>query len=169
MKWTKLVKANEDLGVKEELQEILNKINNEQDLFMSEVVYLQEHKEDIKRLFPNEPQLWQAADIDEEEWNNHQASKQVKVKKEASYGGYSAFDGTEEQQLFDLMIEHGIITEDEFSLVTDGWGYNLETAETVLYVRTSLRSLEQLKDDLGIKEEVKEVEENDEDYIGNEL
>ena len=79
MKWTKLVKANENLRVKEELQEILNKINNEQDLFMSEIVYLQEHKEDIKRLFPNEPQLWQWADISEEEWNNHQASKQVKA------------------------------------------------------------------------------------------
>lgn len=91
----------------------------------------------------------------------------VEEKTKASYGGYSAFDGTEEQQLFDLMIEHGIITEDEFELVTDGWGYNLETAETVLYVRTSLRSLEQLKSDLGIEDD--SDEETDEDYIGNEL
>lgn len=86
MKFTKLIKSAEfeKENVKEELQTILEKIQQEKDLYMSEVVYLQNHKEDIKRLFPDEPQLWQWADIDEEEWNNRQSSKNIKSGE--SYG-----------------------------------------------------------------------------------
>lgn len=85
MKFTKLIKAAEfeKENVKEELQTILEKIQQEKDLYMSEVVYLQNHKEDIKKLFPGEPQLWQWADIPEEEWNR---GASLKKKSGESYG-----------------------------------------------------------------------------------
>lgn len=85
MKFTKLIKSAEfeKENVKEELQTILEKIQQEKDLYMSEVVYLQNHKEDIKRLFPDEPQLWQWADIPEEEWNR---GASLKKKSGESYG-----------------------------------------------------------------------------------
>ena len=71
MKFVKVIKAEEyeKENVKEELQTILKKIEQEKDLYTSEIVYLQDHKEDIKKLFPNEQLLWQWADIPEEEWN----------------------------------------------------------------------------------------------------
>ena len=83
MKFTKLIKAAEfeKENVKEELQTILEKIKQEKDLYMSEVVYLQNHKEDIKKLFPDEPILWQWADNDEEEWNNKKSSNNHKIER----------------------------------------------------------------------------------------
>lgn len=120
--------------------------------------------DDVQCIYKPTQEVIPGAELEQEYSKIENAIKNFMKQKEktkASYGGYSAFDGTEEQQLFDLMIEHGIITEDEFELVTDGWGYNLETAETVLYVRTSLRSLEQLKSDLGIEDDSEE--ENDEE------
>ena len=43
------------------------------------------------------------------------------------------------------LVERGITTDEELQLVTSGWGYTLETLETVLYVRTGYRSFEQLE------------------------
>ena len=57
---------------------------------------------------------------------------------------------TEEDYLFEIFVEYGIFTEDEVNLCTKGWGWNLDTAETMLYVRTGLRNLKQLCKDLGI-------------------
>ena len=78
MKFKKLVKAS-DTEVKQELQSILDNIKADKDLYMSEVVYLKEHKEDIKRLFPDEILLWEWADISEDEWRNKKSSKKVKA------------------------------------------------------------------------------------------
>lgn len=73
--------------IKATLEEILHKIENEQDLYMGEVVYLQSHKRDIKKLFPGEPRLWQWADIPEEEYNKSLGASK-KVKSGESYGWY---------------------------------------------------------------------------------
>jgi hypothetical protein len=37
---------------------------------------------------------------------------------------------------WDYLLDHAIATEAELQLVTNGWGYSLDTLETVLYVRT---------------------------------
>lgn len=85
MKFVKVIKAEEfeKENVKEELQTILKKIEQEKDLYTSEIVYLQDHKDDIKKLFPNEQLLWQWADIPEEEWNR---GASLKKKSGESYG-----------------------------------------------------------------------------------
>ena len=58
--------------VKAELDEICDKIHSEKDLYMSEVVYLQNHQEEVKKLFPEDPRMWEWANIDESEWNKAQ-------------------------------------------------------------------------------------------------
>lgn len=58
--------------VKAELDEICDKIHSEKDLYMSEVVYLQDHQEEVKKLFPEDPRMWEWANIDESEWRKAQ-------------------------------------------------------------------------------------------------
>jgi len=48
--------------------------------------------------------------------------------------------------LWDYLIETQIVTEDEVRLVTAINGTNLESFESMLYVRTGYRSLEQILD-----------------------
>ena len=45
-------------------------------------------------------------------------------------------------------MDYEMFTEEEIELCQGGWGNNLETAETMLYVRTGLRNLDQLRSDL---------------------
>jgi hypothetical protein len=45
--------------------------------------------------------------------------------------------------LWDALIEHGATTEHALQVVANGWGFNLDNMETVLYVTTGYRSLEQ--------------------------
>lgn len=76
-------------------------------------------------------------------------SKKAKMQKKAEYKA-------EEDVLFQMLEDFEICTPEEISLCQAGWGRNIETAETMLYIRTGLRNLEQLKDDLissGIDEE----------------
>lgn len=40
------------------------------------------------------------------------------------------------EQAWDYLLQSGIATEGELELVTNGWGMNIRTMETVLYVRT---------------------------------
>ena len=40
------------------------------------------------------------------------------------------------EQAWDYLLNRTIATEDELQLVANGWGMNLQTLETVLYVRT---------------------------------
>lgn len=71
------------------------------------------------------------------------ASKTNKLTKKA-YEDYV----TEEDVLFKIFRDFEMFTEEEIELCQGGWGNNLETAETMLYVRTGLRNLDQLRSDL---------------------
>jgi hypothetical protein len=53
---------------------------------------------------------------------------------------------TEQTELWDYLVEMGIATEEELQLVTSINGMNLESLESVLYCRTSYRSLDQIKE-----------------------
>lgn len=57
---------------------------------------------------------------------------------------------SEFEKLEDLMIELGIATENEITLVLCINGVNLETLEDILYAKTGLRSLEQLQAEYNI-------------------
>ena len=50
--------------------------------------------------------------------------------------------------IWDYLIDHDIATEQELQLVTSINGYNADTLNDVLYVRTGYRSIEQLEDDV---------------------
>lgn len=45
--------------------------------------------------------------------------------------------------LWDALIEHGACSKETLKVVCNGWGYNLDNLETVLYVTTGYRSLAQ--------------------------
>ena len=47
-------------------------------------------------------------------------------------------------QMYDYLVEYNIATEAEINLVTSIAGYNEHTMLDILYVRTGLRSFEQL-------------------------
>ena len=48
--------------------------------------------------------------------------------------------------IWDAIIEHGIATEEELKLVTAINGYNSDTLNDVIYVRTGYRNIEQFDD-----------------------
>jgi len=50
-------------------------------------------------------------------------------------------------ETWDYLIETGVATKDELSLVTDINGFSVDTLESVIYARTGYRSLEQLKEE----------------------
>ena len=60
--------ANDD-ETAAELQRIYDDIAAERDISYSDCVFLQAHQADIKQLYPNDPLLWQWANIPESEWN----------------------------------------------------------------------------------------------------
>lgn len=49
----------------------------------------------------------------------------------------------EENEVWDLIIENTIATEEELQLVTDIVGYSLYTLNDVIYARTGYRDIEQ--------------------------
>ena len=49
-------------------------------------------------------------------------------------------------ELWDYLLETQLATENELQLVTSINGFSLETLESILYVRTAYRSLEQIKE-----------------------
>ena len=49
--------------------------------------------------------------------------------------------------IWDTIIEYGIATEEELSLVTAIDGYNEDTLNNVVYVRTGYNDIEQLLDE----------------------
>ena len=51
-------------------------------------------------------------------------------------------------ELWDYMVEQGIVTDDELRLVTSIDGMNIDTLNDVLYVRTGYRDIKQYKGDL---------------------
>lgn len=50
-------------------------------------------------------------------------------------------------EIWDEIINNGIATEEELQLVTGINGYNEESLNDVIYVRTGYHDLEQLKED----------------------
>ena len=63
------------------------------------------------------------------------------------------------ERAYYTLIEENIATEDELVLITDIWGYNLDTLEKVLYARTGLNDFFQLDEELNRESE--KVVEND--------
>ena len=61
------------------------------------------------------------------------------------------------EKIWDYLVENGIATNDELTLVTNINGYNMETLNNVIYARTGYHNIEQLK---GEEEEEEEEEEN---------
>ena len=61
-------------------------------------------------------------------------------------------------EYYNFLIDEGIATEQELNLVTSINGYNIETLDDVLYVRTGYRDYEQY-----IGEDKEEDEEDEED------
>lgn len=51
-------------------------------------------------------------------------------------------------EVWDLIIEYNIATDDEIRLVTSINGYNMESLNDIIYVRTGYRDIEQLEDEL---------------------
>ena len=48
---------------------------------------------------------------------------------------------------WDAIVEHGIATEEELELITAINGYNEDTLNDVIFVRTGYRNIEQLLED----------------------
>jgi len=51
------------------------------------------------------------------------------------------------REAWDYLVDYGIATEDELSLVTSINGMNTETINDVIYARTGYHDLEQLKEE----------------------
>ena len=49
--------------------------------------------------------------------------------------------------IWDAIVEHGIATEEELELVTAINGYNSDTLNDVIYVRTGYRNIKQFLED----------------------
>ena len=60
---------------------------------------------------------------------------------------YFEFNDKKHNELLDYLLDYGIATEEEVSLVCNIHGMNLESLEDILYVRTGYRSLSQLQDE----------------------
>ena len=51
-------------------------------------------------------------------------------------------------EIWNLIINYGIATNEELHLVTDIMGYSIETLNAVIYARTSYRDIEQYLEEL---------------------
>ena len=81
MKYIHLIKAKENEEViKQRLEELARLLDEEGSISYGEINYLQNHKEEVKKYFPNNSTMWQWADITEEEWKDKQSSKKVMSK-----------------------------------------------------------------------------------------
>ena len=54
----------------------------------------------------------------------------------------------EKFDVWDYLVEHNIVTNDELQLVTDVAGYTDETINSVIYARTGFNDLEQLMEEM---------------------
>ena len=52
-------------------------------------------------------------------------------------------------EVWDLLIEYGVATQEELKLVTCINGYNIDTLNDVIYVRTGYRDIEQIQDEIA--------------------
>lgn len=51
-------------------------------------------------------------------------------------------------EIWDLLIEYGIATQEELQLVTCINGYNIDTMNDIIYARTAYRDIEQLMEEV---------------------
>ena len=52
-------------------------------------------------------------------------------------------------EVWDLLIEYRVATQEELELVTCINGYNIDTLNDVIYVRTGYRNIEQIQDEMA--------------------
>lgn len=52
-------------------------------------------------------------------------------------------------EVWDLLIEYGVATQEELELVTCINGYNIDTLNDVIYVRTGYRDIEQIQNEIA--------------------
>ena len=52
------------------------------------------------------------------------------------------------EQVWDLLLQYDIATENELQLVTTINGYSIDSLNDILYARTGLRDIEQLLDEI---------------------
>jgi len=52
------------------------------------------------------------------------------------------------QELYEKLIDYGIASQEEIQLVTCINGYNIESLNDILYVRTGYRTIDQLESDI---------------------
>ena len=52
----------------------------------------------------------------------------------------------EVNEVWDLLIEYGIATQEELELITYINGYSIDTLNDVIYARTGYRDIEQIQD-----------------------
>ena len=62
--------------------------------------------------------------------------------------GYNIMD-KEVNEVWNLLIEYGVATQEELELVTCINGYNIDTLNDVIYVRTGYRNIEQIQDEIA--------------------
>ena len=51
-------------------------------------------------------------------------------------------------EVWDLLIEYSVATQEELELVTCINGYNIDTLNDVIYARTGYQDIEQLQDEI---------------------
>ena len=52
-------------------------------------------------------------------------------------------------EVWDLLVEYGVATQEELELITCINGYNIDTLNDVIYARTGYRDIEQLQDEIA--------------------
>ena len=52
-------------------------------------------------------------------------------------------------EVWDLLIEYGVATQEELELITCINGYDIDTLNDVIYVRTGYRNIEQIQDEIA--------------------
>ena len=62
--------------------------------------------------------------------------------------GYSIMNKTIDE-VWDLLIEYGVATQEELELVTCINGYNIDTLNDVIYARTGYQNIEQIQDEIA--------------------
>ena len=62
--------------------------------------------------------------------------------------GYNIMD-KKVDEVWDLLIKYGVATQEELELVTYINGYNIDTLNDVIYVRTGYQNIEQIQDEIA--------------------
>ena len=52
-------------------------------------------------------------------------------------------------EVWDLLIEYGVATQEELDLITCINGYNIDTLNDVIYARTGYRDIEQMQGEIA--------------------